>query len=161
MYILGPHQSGVYHGWRTSRNRVNRFYFTGMSDSYAAAWGDYTAMGVIAIAVYQSRHNDLSGNRGKGKRTDPMDRPRANGKRENPGTGFGENKWSPSKTVHFSPQRKPIIREFIKYEWRSTLCRNGIISCRKSKVRKNRKRLWNNNSREQDYAPFPPQWPFR
>ena len=60
MYILGPYQTGQYEGWRTGRNQVNRFYFTGMSDSYAAAWGDYTAMSVIAVAVYDSRYEDRS-----------------------------------------------------------------------------------------------------
>ncbi|MDX1607184.1 MAG: hypothetical protein R3202_13415, partial [Candidatus Competibacterales bacterium] len=55
MYVLGPYESQVYRGWRTGRDRVNRFYFTDAGDSYAAAWGDYSAMGVVAVAVYRER----------------------------------------------------------------------------------------------------------
>ncbi len=58
MYILEPYGVGTYSGWRTNRNRVHRFYFTGMSDSYAAAWGDTTAMGVIAVAAFKDRDRD-------------------------------------------------------------------------------------------------------
>jgi hypothetical protein len=37
MYILNPHSSGEYDGWRSNQNQVNRFYFTEAADSYAAA----------------------------------------------------------------------------------------------------------------------------
>ncbi|MCI5224040.1 MAG: hypothetical protein D3924_15560, partial [Candidatus Electrothrix sp. AR4] len=50
MYILAPYGVGTYRGWRTSSNRINRFYFTNEGDSYADAWGDNSAMGVIAVA---------------------------------------------------------------------------------------------------------------
>ena len=69
MYILGPYDTGEYEGWRTGKNRVNRFYFTGMSDSYAASWGDYSAMGVIAMAAYKSRHRGIYWKKGS-KETD-------------------------------------------------------------------------------------------
>jgi hypothetical protein len=161
MYILEPYQSAEYQGWRTSRNRVNRFYFTNMNDSYAASWGDYTAMGVIAVAVYRNQHKDVFSYKGKEKKTRPMDQPRANGRRENPGTGFGESEWSPSRTVHFSPQKRPVVKEFIKYEWRSTLCRERIISCRKKRERHGGNRFWPDHSGDHGFAPFPPLWPFR
>ena len=47
MYILDPYASASYDGWRTGDDRVNRFYFTDAGDSYAGAWGDYSAMGVV------------------------------------------------------------------------------------------------------------------
>ena len=34
MYVLGPYQQETYEGWRTGKNRVNRFYFTDAGDSY-------------------------------------------------------------------------------------------------------------------------------
>ena len=37
MYVLGPHQQETYEGWRTGKNRVNRFYFTDAGDSYSGA----------------------------------------------------------------------------------------------------------------------------
>jgi hypothetical protein len=52
MYILEPYGSGEFSGWRTGNDRVNRFYFTEVPDSYAAAFGDESAMGVIAVAAY-------------------------------------------------------------------------------------------------------------
>lgn len=58
MYVLGPWESAQYEGWRTSSDRVNEFYFTDWSDSYAEAFGDRTARGVIAVAVYRERHHE-------------------------------------------------------------------------------------------------------
>src|SRR5512136_798295 len=52
MYILEPYGSGSFAGWRTDRDRINRFYFTDVPDSYASAFGDESAMGVIAVALY-------------------------------------------------------------------------------------------------------------
>ncbi|MDD1617872.1 MAG: hypothetical protein CG439_2936 [Methylococcaceae bacterium NSP1-2] len=43
MYILNPHDSADYEGWRTGTNQTNRFYFTAAQNSYAAAWGDNSA----------------------------------------------------------------------------------------------------------------------
>ncbi|HZD54652.1 MAG TPA: hypothetical protein VE080_00220, partial [Candidatus Aquicultoraceae bacterium] len=53
MYVLGPRESETYDGWRTARDTVHRFYFTDPGDSYAGAFGDRSAMGVVAVAVYR------------------------------------------------------------------------------------------------------------
>ena len=52
MYILEAYGSGEFSGWRSSNDRINRFYFTDVPDSYAAAFGDESAMGVISVAAY-------------------------------------------------------------------------------------------------------------
>lgn len=52
MYILDPYGSGEFSGWRSSNDRINRFYFTAVPDSYAAAFGDESAMGIISVAVF-------------------------------------------------------------------------------------------------------------
>lgn len=160
MYILGPYETAEYDGWRTGRNRVNRFYFTGMSDSYAAAWGDYSAMGVIAVAAYKSHYRDMSRHKKKPK-YGPMDRPRSNARRQDPGTGFGETQWSPSKTVQFSPRKEPFTKKFIKYEWRSTLCKIGIIECRNKRIRREWNRFWPGHLPGYGFAPYPPAWRYR
>lgn len=160
MYILGPYESAEYDGWRTGRNRVNRFYFTGMNDSYAAAWGDYSAMGVIAVAVYKSRHQDIYQYKDRNK-TRPFGGPRANARKQDPGTGFGETEWSPSRVVHFEPQNRPAAKTFIKYEWRSTLCKRGVINCSKKKMQGRENRFWPEHNRGLGYAPFPPKWRYR
>ena len=56
MYILEPWQSASYRGWRTSNKRINRFFFTAVDESYADAFGDRSAMGVIAIAAFNQKH---------------------------------------------------------------------------------------------------------
>lgn len=159
MYILGPHGSGEYEGWRTGKNRVNRFYFTKSDDSYAAAWEDYSAMGVIAVAVYESRRQEVSQHREK-RSTSPLDRSRAYSQKQDPGTGFGETEWSPSKTVRFTPQNKPVSKEFIKYEWRTTLCKKGVISCRRERTPHERNRFWPEHFSDFGFAPFPPSHHF-
>lgn len=161
MYILGPYQSGEYGGWRTGRDQVNRFYFTGMTDSYAAAWGDYSAMGVIAVAVYRSRHQDTyvpwENQQRRGPQEGRQDQPMAE-RQEAPGTGYGETDWSPSRKVQFSPEDRPAAREFIKYEWHSTLCKLGIIDCRRHH---GGNRFWPDDDQRGGYAPPPPQRPYR
>lgn len=58
MYILDPYGSGEFSGWRTSNDRINRFYFTDVPDSYAAAFGDESAMGVISVAAFPEISRD-------------------------------------------------------------------------------------------------------
>ena len=52
MYVLAPYESQDYAGWRANLEAINEFYFTDWSDSYAEAFGDRSARGVIAVAVY-------------------------------------------------------------------------------------------------------------
>jgi len=167
MYVLGPHESATYDGWRTARNTVNRFYFTEPGDSYAGAFGDYSAMGVIAVAVYREREvpaSNACARPGQGEgREDRSERPgsgpmgaeegaagRSEAKRsgEAAGTGFGDGKHSPSSRVRFTPESRVAERHFLKYEWRDTLCRKGIVDCRWS-----RNRFWDDDD---GYAPVPP-----
>jgi len=168
MYILGPYESAVYDGWRTSRNVVNRFYFTEPGDSYAAAFGDRSAMGVIAVAVYREkqtlpgrswRDRESGGKAGEERSMAdapapgaPLGAERKNlapqAREESAGTGFGEESHSPSIRVHFDPESRVAERHFLKYEWRDTLCRKGILDCRYS-----RNRFWDDDA---EYAPYPP-----
>jgi len=163
-YILNPDESSVYQGWRTSRSRVHRFYFTDAADSYAEAFGDRTAMGVIAVAVYREkvrRHEPLElkphsdtpqprlGRRGSAHGTE-SDASR-------PGTGFGESEWSPSRRVAFQPEEHPSMQRFLKYEWRKTLCRKGVISCHRPHPRN---RFWPDDEWADEnggFAPYPPR----
>lgn len=168
MYILGPYESAVYDGWRTARDTVNRFYFTAPGDSYAAAFGDRSAMGVIAVAVYRERElapprvlrdresgGKMGEDRGAAGEPAPGAPTGAERKRfapqareESAGTGFGEESHSPSVRVHFDPEPRVAERHFLKYEWRDTLCRKGILDCRWS-----RNRFWDDDA---GYAPYPP-----
>jgi hypothetical protein len=158
MYVLNPWQTTEYSGWRTSRNQEHRFYFTSVGDSYADAWGDRSAMGVIAVAAFPEKWREprpefdrpfgRSGPMGSMKR----------GQHKAPGTGFGEGNWSPSHEVNFVAKHRPFMKKFIKYEWRKSLCRRGIIECqRHRRDERPRNRFWQEEKDcDRSFAPFPP-----
>lgn len=165
VYVLGPHQEETYQGWRTGRNRVNRFYFTDAGDSYAGAWGDYSAMGVIAVAAFHEVRSawEQSGpgfNNQRGMRVPPADaesQRSAPSSQAEPGTGYGESRWSPSRRVEFEPERRAFAQLFLKYAWRETLCREGIASCDNPPVRPPRNRFWSEDNEQ--FTPPPPRRP--
>lgn len=166
MYILEPGQRATYEGWRTGRDRVNRFYFTEAGDSYAGAFGDYSAMGVIAVAGYREDQPirpwwrpgaDDDGARAQPSTPSATESARAGAApslQAEPGTGYGERQWSPSRQVAFAPEREPFERRFLKYAWRATLCRQGIIDCGDPEGPPRHNRFWDPDP---DYAPPPPR----
>jgi hypothetical protein len=70
-------------------------------------------------------------------------------KKSAPGTGYGEDQYSPSYRVSFQAQSVPQERIFVKYEWRSTLCRLGVIPAERPSRPENR--FWDG-----EFAPPPP-----
>lgn len=140
MYVLEPGEEGVFRGWRTGKDAINRFFFTSDKASYAAAWGDYSALGVIAVAAFQERDEDSAGERQN------VPAPKA---RSAPGTGFGNKEHAPSKQVEFIPYEQPFAQYFLKYEWRDSLCEKGVIKCKK-----NKNRLWDDDD---GFAKPPPR----
>ncbi len=172
MYILGPWQEATYRGWRTGRDRVNRFYFTDVGDSYADAFGDRSAMGVIAVAAfgekYRRAHRYRDNDRFAGKsapsaRSGGKSGAAPQGKRGHadareeaePGTGFGEERYSPAVRVAFDAERRPLEKHFLKYEWRETLCEMGVADCWR-KHRRNR--FWDRRHDDSyGFAPYPPR----
>jgi hypothetical protein len=182
MYIIEPYGSGAFAGWRTAQDRINRFYFTDVSDSYAAAFGDESAMGVIAVAVYPEvrrcgpptsmlpqttpscqRDREENGADAAGKAQATPSAPLASGDRmkkeaarleqamESAGTGYGRNEYSPIQVVAFEPERRAAETVYVKYEWRSSLCKLGVIGCSRP-FQQPYNRLWDNEG----YAPPPP-----
>ena len=73
---------------------------------------------------------------------------------ERAGTGYGREEYSPSRQVHFDPERKAVETVLIKYEWRATLCRMNVISCGTTYGRTHN-RLWDGTG----FAPPPPVRP--
>jgi hypothetical protein len=156
MYIVNSYEYGEYDGWRTANDRVHKFYFTDTADSYAVrTFGDSSAMGVIAVAVYREKGQPQL--RYEQEKRDyrpaaPSAERSARGKAgvacdESAGTGFGDEHYSPTIRVAFEPEGTPIQKTLIKYEWREVLCRKGILICKEG-----RNRLWDADV----YAPFPP-----
>ncbi len=160
MYIVNAYEQVRSDGWRTTDNDVHQFYFTTPADSYSVrTFADSSAMGVIAVAVYREKGQpqpmfDMSGNE-TAPAAPSMDSA-ARSKRkalaaEDAGTGFGQSRYSPVVKVEFEPEGFPIQKTLVKYEWRETLCKKGILDC--GRERKNR--LWDNDG----YAPYPPGYP--
>jgi len=147
MYILEPYATGEYAGWRTAQDKINRFYFTDVADSYAAAFGDESAMGVIAVAVYPEMPAKPYRLSGKSERNikDGAAAPAMQSRAyESAGTGYGQEEYSPSYSVAFSPEKKAAESILIKYEWRRTLCDLKIISCCEPS-RSSYNRIWDND----------------
>ncbi|MEM7083269.1 MAG: hypothetical protein AAF465_11095 [Pseudomonadota bacterium] len=155
-YVLGPYQSAIYRGWRSSRNHINEFYFTDDIDSYSAAFGDYSAMGVIAVAVFRERYRyDDDVYHESRKRSGRSESKRHGTYESAPGTGYGDERYSRSRKVDFEPERRATATYLFKYEWRQTLCEKGITRCYGK-----RNRLWDDDRRyaRRGYAPAPPAY---
>jgi hypothetical protein len=178
MYIIEPYGSGEFTGWRTAQDRINRFYFTDVPDSYAAAFGDESAMGVIAVAIFPEvqrceppmpltqpapsgkydggaagsadRAASAPAWEGTGRVMKEKDA-RLEQKLESAGTGYGREEYSPSRIVAFEPEKRALETIYLKYEWRSTLCKLGVVTCGKP-PRRSPNRLWDNGG----YALPPP-----
>lgn len=165
MYVLGPYEQETYEGWRTGKNRVNRFYFTEAGNSYSGAWGDYSAMGVIAVAAFReanprpwdregSSYSNQRGMRPQADQAPSSANAAPEVRKSEPGTGYGESEWSPSQRVEFDPESRPFAQVFLKYTWRDTLCREGVIDCDSGR-RPPRNRFWDEDNDR--YAPPPPR----
>lgn len=159
MYVLGAYGQATYRGWRTSDSNVQRFVFTDAENSYAEAWGDRSAMGVIAVSAFREVPVVQPPGRSDRKSMAPgANAPgdvRAGKSMESAdaaGTGFGDSHASRSVRVHFRPARHAFAQQFLKYEWRETLVRLGII--RQSPPVN---RFWPERlGQSQNFAPYPP-----
>jgi hypothetical protein len=163
MYIIDAYSTNEYSGWRTGQDKINRFYFTYVPDSYASAFGDESAMGVIAVVAYPEIQRyeppmDYS-NLAPEKKIKEQSRnkaaaPSAQGQSralESAGTGYGQEEYSPSYRVQFEPEKRALESILIKYEWHKTLCNMNIISCGRT-YEHSYNRIWENDG----YAPPPP-----
>jgi hypothetical protein len=160
-YILGPWQMEDYSGWRTSLSEVHEFFFTEWESSYAEAFGDRSARGVIAVAVFRENlpppPQALSERESKLARSAaPVQAPASAGaadeaRREpsEPGTGFGDRREDAAVRVTFEAARHPSSRLFLKYEWPNSLCRRGLLRCDDDG-----NRFWDD---ELAFAPYPPR----
>lgn len=168
MYILGPYETQSYSGWRTSSRDIHRFYFTEADNSYANALDDDSAMGVIALAVYEEKQPLFTRQKKKSSAKPSMQTPSrsqesgaardsvlADHAEKEAGTGFGEHQTSHVRHVHFNAKRYPLSKNYYKYEWRETLCQKNIIDCGYHRHEK-KNRFWPQDVYEVGFAPYPP-----
>jgi hypothetical protein len=157
MYVLDAWGTQDYSGWRANLQAINEFYFTDWSDSYAEAFGDRSARGVIAVAVYREvqpprpayQPNEES-EPGAASAGAPQPSEKSAGARsESAGTGYGDRRVDHAVRVEFVARSNTESRHFIKYEWRETLCRKHLIECGEQN------RFWDESTL--GFAPPPPR----
>lgn len=164
MYVLDAQESATYEGWRTSESQVHEFYFTDWQDSYAEAFGDRSAPGVIAVAVYREkvpvqtwrqpdilRRDESASAERRASAPTPASKAEEGARSNDAGTGFGQEVYSPVRVVDFESERTPAHKYIFKYEWRETLCAKRVIDC----AAPERNRFWDEDERL-SFAPFPP-----
>jgi len=160
MYVIDAGDAQDYAGWRASLDAINEFYFTDWKDSYSEAFGDRSARGVIAVAVYREvppppprvarPYREDEGNRPADAAAAPAEKSAGTSRRdESVGTGYGDRRADPVREVRFVAQTNADSRHFIKYEWRDTLCRRRVIDCGETN------RFWDESTL--GFAPPPPR----
>jgi hypothetical protein len=149
MYILSPWETDDYSGWRTSLAEVHEFYFTEWEDSYAEAFGDRSARGVIAVVAYREEvpRQELRERESKSARGPA---PATADAAAEPGTGFGDARDEAAVRVAFTAAARASSKLFLKYEWPKSLCRRGLMTCDDD-----RNRFWNDD--ELAFARPPPR----
>ena len=170
MYILGPYETQSYSGWRTSSKDIHRFYFTEIEDSYAHAFEDDSAMGVIAVAVFEEKQPIFA----RHNKKQSVNKPQASSKsrssdsasvndavaresaEKEAGTGFGDHATSHVRRVQFSAKRTALAKNFYKYDWREALCNKRIIDCGYRHHHEKKNRFWPRDDYKLGYAPHPP-----
>lgn len=156
MYIIEPHTTNTFEGWRTGMDRTNRFYFTNQTDSYTEkVFSDASAIGTIAVVAYYEvpppveikRENRLGAAEAPSAPLRSLDRAEAAKSKEQAGTGFGETTYSPLRIIAFQPENTFAEKVVLKYEWSEELCRKGFGECSRSQ-----NRFWPENPA---FAPIP------
>jgi hypothetical protein len=163
MYVLDAWGTQDYAGWRANLSAINEFYFTDWSGSYAEAFGDRSARGVIAVAVYREvpppppvhqpyRENEPARAQAPAAAERPADAAKSEKRArrdESAGTGYGDRRIDHAVEVEFVAESRAGSRHFIKYEWRETLCRKRVIEC------SGKNRFWDESTL--GFAPPPPR----
>lgn len=57
-HVLGPYQTWVFKGWRTSNSEVAAFEFGSKGDAYSSQLGSSENVGVIGVAVFEEKEPD-------------------------------------------------------------------------------------------------------
>jgi hypothetical protein len=143
-YVLGPWAGSAIAGWRKSLDETAAFYFTRLRDSYAARTGRPQNVGVIGVALFESRQNsrpepaaplvapDAAGG-GPAARNESKDASGERGalaERAAPrlGTGHGRREDSPATYVDFERASDvPGEVVVIHYDSHRNLVARGII----------------------------------
>jgi len=152
-YVIAPYGTLAIGGWRKSLAQTAAFYFTDLTDSYAARTGRPDNVGVIGVAVFRKKHlpppvpiareafPGAADDAGAGKRSaapaesaaspdagsSELQRDEAEA-RSRLGTGHGRREHSQARYVQFeraSSQPAQIVQ--LRYDSRANLAARGVI----------------------------------
>jgi hypothetical protein len=136
-YVLSPRDSVEIDGWRKNMDQVATFYFTRLSNSYAARTGRPENVGVIGVAVFRERCcPHYLEERAASAPAEPLARDEADTNaipspqraREKLGTGHGHREESPVEYVDFErASTAPEVTIRIYYDSIKNLLAQGVI----------------------------------
>ena len=127
-YVLAPRGSLDIQGWRRSLSQTAAFYFTSVSDSYAAITGRRRDVGVIGVALFRKRVETRApiASAESGPRTSSQ--PQRDERAEGLGTGHGRHETSHAHHVTFERATSaPADVISIYYDSHANLLARGII----------------------------------
>jgi len=130
-YVLGPRGSVAIQGWRKDLSRTAAFYFTSLSESYAARTGRAQDVGVIGVAVFRKRiveapiaRSEPHADAARG----PRAAERAAAEAPRLGTGHGRQEHSPAQFVEFErASHVPAQVLTLYYDSHANLVARGVI----------------------------------
>jgi hypothetical protein len=127
-YVLEPRGGVDVKGWRKNLSRTAAFYFTELSDSYAARTGRPENVGVIGVALYRKKApppqpiSEIAPAPSRGASQD------AAKSAESLGTGHGRSEASPARQVEFErASSHPAETITIHYDSHRNLVALGVI----------------------------------
>lgn len=129
-YVVGPRGRLTVDGWRKSLERTAAFYFTALSDSYAARTGRPDNVGVIGVALFRRKAEPPQPFGGLA----PAPRAESRSSRESAdaaaplGTGHGRSETSYARHVAFERATlHPAETITIRYDSHRNLVAMGVI----------------------------------
>lgn len=144
-YVLAPWDGVNIDGWRKSLNDVATFYFTRLSNSYAARTGRPENVGVIGVALFRERRpcchpypyqdradvspqSSAERNEAPAAAAAPADESLSRHEQDKLGTGHGHRESSQAEYVDFQrASRIPAETIVIYYDSRQNLLARGVI----------------------------------
>ena len=148
-WVLEPWETTEISGWQVSDRAARRFYFTGERNSYGAKLGEIQNLGVIEAVFYRERVPRYSEEQHRYQRDDrergvesgaippppspsaAAEAPRAEAQApaddDYAATGMGRRTRHEVEEVAIDLERQPIASIAIRYEFRPTLVKLGVL----------------------------------
>ena len=130
-YVLSPGQGYDIHGWRKSFSETAAFYFTALTDSYAARTGRPDNVGAIGLAVFRKKASPAAiapaPSIARREANADVAGPRAQ-EQGRLGTGHGRRETSPVREVAFErASSAPAETVALYYDSYRNLVARGVI----------------------------------